>query len=280
MSKILITGADGFIAGNLRKKLEDYNDVVLYGRENRPDQIEKDTEIIFHLAAELKKEDEMFYSNTWLTDDLLEVARKLPYLKAFVNVGSSSEYGRKSYPIKETDFLEPTTIYEGTKAAATLLCQSYARAYDLPIVTARPFTVYGPREQSFKLIPTVYNKIINNETIDLANGVHDFLYVDDFIDGLITLSKEPKERLQGDIVNFGTGVQTTNLQVVRLMEKILGKEAKINRVNKIRPYDSNCWVCDTRYAFLKYGWSALTSLKEGVGKYIEHEKMGKSSKNF
>jgi nucleoside-diphosphate-sugar epimerase len=273
--KILLTGATGFIGQHLSYALKNTyssSEIFKFGRNhNQQDIIQFQPNVIFHLAAEIKDQEKMFTSNVILTYDLLEASRHLKELKAFINVGSSSEYGRKTYPISETDFLNPTTIYEGTKGAVTLLCQSYARTYSLPIVTARPFTIYGPHEPSTKLIPTIYHKMMNNDPIELSKGMHDLVYISDFITGLIILSQQPREKICGDIVNFGSGQQISNQEIVHIFEHLLRKKAKIIPVNKIRSYDSDFWECNIRYAKEKYSWAAITGPTRGIKQYIQSE---------
>jgi len=270
MDKVLITGGHGFIATALYNKLAKSAEIFRFTRRhNLAEIIDFKPNIIFHLAAEIKKNKDMFQTNVVLTQHLLDIAKNLKDLKAFVNVGSSSEYGRKCKPISESDFLNPDTIYEATKGAASLLCRGYAQTFNLPIITARPFTIYGPNEPDYKLIPTLYNKITQSQVIDLASGIHDFVYIDDFVEGLVLLSQRPAKEIKGEVANFGTGVQTTNSEVLTMMEILLNKKAIVKHVDKMRSYDSDCWVCDPRRTRFIYDWSASTSLEVGLKKYIE-----------
>lgn len=240
MKKYLITGSTGFVGKNLIEKL--HGDIYLYTRGEEVEHVFKvfKPEYIFHLAGEIYDNDKMFDSNVVLTHKLLECSREIDY-RAFVYIGSSSEYGRKDHPISEKDHLDPTSIYESTKGAASLLCLGYARTYSKPIMVARPFSLYGKYESEKRFIPTVIRTAKRSGKLALAPGVHDYLHIDDFIDGLLHLVDIP---IPGRIVNFGTGIQTSNKEVVRVVEKIMGKKIGYFEIPKMHDYDSDCWVCD------------------------------------
>jgi len=147
---ILITGINGFIANNLLNKLKSNPDIEVYGTTKQDSSKiieilnEKKPEYIYHTGAEIYNNDFMFESNIFLTYNILEYCRKAKNLKRLIIIGSSSEYGRKTKPMSEDDILEPQTIYEGTKAACTMLAKCYSHTYNIPIFIVRPFTVYGP----------------------------------------------------------------------------------------------------------------------------------------
>jgi nucleoside-diphosphate-sugar epimerase len=258
-SKYLITGGTGFIGQNLTRKLN--GDIYLFSRDEeietavsfqRPDYI-------FHLAAEIYDDSKMFDSNINLTYRLLEATKDLDY-KALIIVGSSSEYGLKDHHIREDEVLEPFHLYSGTKGAAYLLALSYAFKYKKPIIIARPFSVYGKFDPDHRFIPTAIRCLYNHDVLPVAPGSHDFIHANDFVDGLIMMSNKPKV---GQIYNFGTGCQFSNLEVVSLLEEITGKEMNYEKVPKMREFDTDCWVCDRSKA-KELGWEPKINLMEGL----------------
>lgn len=264
--KVFITGATGFLGKHLLERVR--ANTYLFSKGEDPAVLEKyQPDYVYHLAAEIYEEKEMIDSNIILTHKLLESARKVENLKAFIHIGSSSEYGRKKHPMSETDYLDPFTLYESTKGAASLLCQTYARSYGLPVMVARPFSLYGKYEPERRFIPTIIRKIRTGEELSIAPGVHDFIHVDDFISGLLLLANKPTP---GEIYNFGTGIQTSNEELVLKLEYLLKKTAVKTFIPIIHAYDSDNWVCDNSKA-RKLGWIPKYSLTEGLTKVIKEK---------
>lgn len=266
MHKTLVTGASGFIGKHLLERLS--GDVYIFGRGQDISTVnECQPDYIYHLAAEIYDDTQMIESNILLTYRLLEASRHNPNLKAFIAIGSSSEYGRKDHPMSETDYLDPLTMYEATKGSATLLCQIYARSYSVPVVVARPFSLYGKHEPEKRFIPTIIRNIKQNKPLVIAPGVHDFIHVDDFIDGLFLLANKP---IPGEIYNFGTGIQTSNEELVLKIEYLMQKEAEKTFIPKLHAYDSDCWVCDNTKA-RSIGWMPKMSVTEGLTQVIKEK---------
>ena len=266
MSKILITG-DGFVSKNLRLSFS--SDCFIFKRNNKISEIRDfQPDIIFHTAADLTNQDAMFDSNVKLTYDLLECLKTMSF-KKFIYIGSSSEYGFVDKPIREIDRINPRTLYEATKGCGSLLCQSYAQMYGLPIVIVRPFSLYGINDAERKIIPVIYKSFTENYPLKLVeDSVHDWLYINDFIRGLLTVAFSD-DCIIGDIINFGTGVQSSNLDILKLFEKIFKKSISYEKINKIRSYDNNIsWICDTTYAANQYGFKYKYSLEEGLFDYV------------
>jgi nucleoside-diphosphate-sugar epimerase len=260
--KYFITGAHGFIGKNLTTKLiNSGHDVTVYDRV-RPASIPEGTAHVIHLAAEIHNETVMYDVNVNLTHELLESARAITGLKSFIYVGSSSEYGAKTAAMKESDILEPRTMYEATKGMGTLLTQMYARKFLVPAAIVRPFSVYGPEENSSRLIPTLLRAAITKEILKISPGTHDFIYIDDFVNGLLAVQDH---LIAADIVNIGTGIETTNEEALKLVEKVTGNEILYTTTDiKLRSYDSDCWCADISKLRTSYGFVPEYSLEHGL----------------
>jgi nucleoside-diphosphate-sugar epimerase len=264
-TKVLITGIRGLIGTHLKTACEALGYTV-YGT-TRADSIESTLNLlrqvspsyIFHTAAELVDDSKMFCTNVSLTHAILHYCKTAKVsLKRLVVIGSSSEYGRKAEPMAEHMSLEPETIYEGTKAAATMLARSFSKTYDIPTLVIRPFTVYGPGEKVSKFIPSL---LALPDKIRLSEGVHDYVYIGDFVCILLELVSSCKRMF--DLVNIGTGKQTSNLEVVRTVERLTGHIFYMEPA-QAKPYDSSSWVCNTEYLHRSYGLAASTSLEQGL----------------
>lgn len=262
---VLITGINGFIASHLYDVLKIEHTIIGTTREDSANIVailnQYKPEYIYHIGAEIYDNDKMFDSNIMLTFHILEYCRTATNLVKLIIIGSSSEYGRKSKPMAENDCLEPQTIYEGTKAACIMLAQSYSHTYNIPILIIRPFTIYGPGEKPKKFLQILFKKLKNNDkTISVSKGVHDYVYIEDFINALLSIVTNNHNLF--DIVNIGSGIQTTNAEVVKCFEK--ATQYKFDTYLQLEPkkYDSDNWVCDTtkleKYYTIKY------SLESGI----------------
>ena len=294
---VLLTGGAGFIGTNLVNKLLDLNyKVNLILRESselwrlknilpkinicKADLLDQEElkklahkinpSIIIHLATYSRYKDqnashEMIEANIKGTMNLLAATKDINY-NIFINTGSSSEYGIKEKPMRENDLLEPVSFYAATKASATLLCQVMAREYQKPIVTLRPFSVYGPMEEEKRFIPTIIKAVIENKPIKLTGGSQrrDFIYVQDVVDIYIRAISKGKA-LSGEILNTGTGIEYTNDEVVEALFKVTGKKVQIEKgAFPKRLWDTPHWVADASKAKELLDWEPKYSLEEGL----------------
>lgn len=262
---IFITGSTGFIGKHLKKRLQDFN-IYCYKRDEsvRHALAKATPDYIVHLAGEIYEDSEMFASNVELTHDLLKFSQQINY-KSFIYIGSSSEYGRKANPMKETDFADPTNMYEATKACGTMLAQAYARRYKKTISILRPFSIYGPDDSPHKFIPTILRRLKDKRPINVSEGSHDFIHVDDFVSAIVQMFTTPS---YGEIFNVCSGEQKTNMQIIKLFQNISDIRMNVREVPKLREYDSSCWVGENQ-KLMKTGWRITKPLHEGLRELYE-----------
>lgn len=272
MKKMLITGSNGFIGKNLIEFYKNKFIILQHSRENKiEDLLKENPDIIINCAASIYDENVMFESNVLLVKKILDHTKQTNC--KLIHLGSSSEYGRKTRPTKESDCLSPTTLYETTKSAATMLCIGYAKTYNLDIVVARPYSVYGKYEKSYRLFPRLYNAFVNNQAMTLYNGVHDFIYIKDFIKGIDILLNSNKDKICGDIVNFGSGKQYTNFEILNFFKNQFKSIPQIEiNTNMNKSFESDIWICDTEYAYKKYNFSCDYDIESGIFDYIQSMK--------
>lgn len=272
MVKVLLTGSSGFIGRNLKERLEkDGYEVICYDRKYSSVYSfrSKDIDYVINCAGEIKDYNKMIGTNLELLVRLLELS-KIFGIKKFIQIGSSSELGNVNYLRSEHDPCQPSNLYQGTKSAATMLCQGYAGEFNMDIVVARPFTIYGKYEQEDRFIPSLWNSFVNDRQFNLYPGSHDFVYVDDFIDGIILLLNSKKQTTGGQIYHFGTGISTSNEVVVGLFEKHIGKNLNVIRhKEKYHEYDCDNWQASTEKSYLMLGWKHKVILDQGIKKYID-----------
>ncbi len=261
--KCLVTGASGFIGSHLVKALEARGDEVmelprqcLYDPLALEGDLSFNPDYIFHLAAygnmsDQKDLDMIFQANLIGTYNLLTTTKDIPY-KAFINVSSSSV------------LLNHETMYSATKAGAERLCKAFVDEYNKPIVSVRPYSVYGPGEAEFRFIPTVFRSCIKGETMTLdPSPIHDWVYIDDMVTCLLNVADKVDD-LKGESVNFGTGFGTSNSMIVELIEEITEKKANIGNLMTMRSYDNSKWVAGPTGKYM-----AKTDIREGLEKYYE-----------
>jgi nucleoside-diphosphate-sugar epimerase len=231
-------------------------------------------EVVYHLAAHgayptQTDADGIIQTNIIGTWNLLRAVARSGCL-AFVSTGSSSEYGFKQYAMRESDILEPNSYYAVSKCAQTLLCQHFARVENLPLTTFRLFSVYGPFEEPSRLVPTLIRNCLDGVDLTLvaADTARDFVYVDDVVDACLRLDELAK--LSGEIVNLGTGLQSTVKEVVDLV--VAHTESRVAArygAMEGRIWDQSTWVADCTKSRRLLGWIPRTSLSDGLRRTIE-----------
>ncbi len=216
----------------------------------------------YHYQTELEK---IIQVNIEGTKNLLEASRDVPY-KCFINTGSSSEYGYKDTPMKESDACDPVSYYAVAKLASTHLCKVFAEINNKPIVTLRLFSVFGHYEEPTRFIPTIMKSLIQKQRIKLTAGKqrHDFIYVDDVSDAYIkALSKGKK--IQGEIFNIGTGREYTNDEIVQRLFTITHDKTKIEKgAYPKRAWDTPHWRADLAHTKKVLGWKPKHTLDQGL----------------
>jgi len=301
--KILITGGAGFIGANFAHKFLDlgYNVNLLEKQGTNLQRIEKikdkiqlhyidlrnydeledfiiklNPQIILHFATygayQVKQQDIKTTIDTNLlgTINLVNACKNIKF-DCFINTSTSSEYGVKDKPMKETDLLEPSNLYAITKAGATMYCQDITRKLGLPIITMRPFAVYGYFEEKERLIPCIIKSCLTNTDLNLSSqsSVRDFVFIEDVISAYLKII-ENAQKVKGEIFNIGTGKQNTIDQAVNIIKKITQSsiEPKYNQIKQSQLEPKN-WLADISKIKNILNWQPDYDLEKGLTKNIE-----------
>jgi nucleoside-diphosphate-sugar epimerase len=269
--KIFITGSTGFVGQNL----VDYytqrgHEVYAFRRDEYLNEClhKFKPDAIINSAAEIYDYQNMFEPNILMVQTILEYAKECDQWCRVVQIGSSSEYGPTGYPTAENELLKPVDFYQATKGAATLMCQGWARLHNLPVWIVRPYSVYGPGERPHRLFPRLYRAFNYDEPMTLYQGYHDFIYINDFVRG-IDLVLQHWDLAPGEIVNFGSGIQTSNFDLHELWLKITAKtNAPVAQVAEMKKaFENNVWVCDVAKSF-KLGFNCEYNLETGIRDFL------------
>lgn len=278
MKRAVVTGSSGFIGQHLVNRLKQDGFEVFRITHNMLDHFGKlresmlkiNPEYIFHLASygnmgNQQNDDEIILANIIRTWTLLTATRDIKY-NLFVNFSTSSVYGYNAEVMGEWCKLRPITMYAATKAGAEYICRAFRKKHQKIIVSIRPFSVYGPGEADFRFIPTVIHNAVFKKPSQIVLGNHDWIYIDDFIDGVMTITNNYQD-LTKRTFNIGTGEMHSNEDVVQEISKYIPVEYDVKP--EYKKYDSKIWVSDSK-RLEKLNWRCKTSFEEGIQKTVSH----------
>ena len=276
-SKILVTGADGFIGSHLTESLVragyDVKAFVYYNSFNSwgwldhcsgdvKDKFEvfagdirdpygtrkamKDCDAVLHLAAlvaipySYHSPDTYLETNIKGTLNVLQAAKELG-VKRIIHTSTSEVYGTARFvPITEDHPIQGQSPYSASKIAADQLAYSFFSSFNLPVVTLRPFNTYGPRQSARAVIPTIITQIAAGETrikLGAINPTRDFSYIKDTVDGFIA-ALEAVNGL-GEVFNLGSNFEISIFETAKLIADAMGSQIEIIHDNiRIRPNNS------------------------------------------
>jgi len=197
-------------------------------------------------------------------------------VRRVVLAGTCYEYGAREARGGERDgCLDPLNAYAASKVAAWAFGRVYWRARGLPVVTVRPFQVYGPGQPSRTLIPAAIGAALAGEDFPMTPGEQerDFVYVDDVVEGMLAAAAAPG--IEGESLDLGTGVARPIRRVVeRAWELAGGKGRVLPGAMPYRPGEGggaipSRIVADADRTARMTGWRARTSLDEGLRSTVE-----------
>jgi NAD dependent epimerase/dehydratase len=267
MSKILITGADGFIGSHLTEELVeigyDVSAFVCYNSfnslgwlDNISDEIKnkitfisgdirdpngvneamKNMDIVFHLAALIAipfsytSPDSYIDTNVKGTLNILQAARK-NNVKRILITSTSEVYGTAQFvPITELHPKQPQSPYSASKIGADAIADSFYRSFNLPVTIVRPFNTFGPRQSARAVIPTIISQLLNGE-VEIKLGditpTRDLLYVKDTVNGFLKIAAS--DALIGHEVNIATQCEISVGSLAQLIINKINPDARIVR---------------------------------------------------
>jgi dTDP-glucose 4,6-dehydratase len=198
------------------------------------------------------------------TFNMLEVARKIPNLKKFIQISTDEVYGdmesRNIMEANENTSLEPSSYYSATKAAADHLVESAGRTYGLPYLITRTCNNYGVNQHHEKFLPTIAKSIKEDKPIPLygdGKQMREWIWVEDNVQLIYDLMIS-----QNGIWNIGSGDTWTNRSIVQQIGVILNKKVKLEHVEDRLGHDRRYSVDFTKLQLLKKSYIITTKTLE------------------
>jgi len=275
--KVLVTGADGFIGSHLTEALvksgHDVRAFVLYNSFNSwgwldhtsksirdhldvfsgdirdPNGVRtamKDCDAVLHLAALIAipysyhSPDTYIDTNVKGTLNVLQAARDQG-VRRVIHTSTSEVYGTARFvPITEDHPLQGQSPYSASKIGADQLAYSFYTSFDLPVVIARPFNTYGPRQSARAVIPTIITQMANGQRkirLGAVSPTRDFNFVSDTVAGFIS-ALESSAGL-GEVINFGSNFEISIGDTAQLIAEVMNREVEIDTdETRLRPENS------------------------------------------
>lgn len=307
MKNVLVTGADGFIGSHLTelllaegynvKALSVYNSFNYWGwledikhgnleilngdvrDANFCRSIVKGCDTVFHLAALIAipysytAPESYVDTNIKGTLNICQAAKDFDVERVIVT-STSEVYGTAQYvPIDEKHPKQPQSPYSATKIGADAIAMSFYNAFNLPVVIARPFNTYGPRQSARAIIPTIITQIANGAKeikVGDLTPTRDFNYVKDTCRGFLALAKAVN--VEGEEINISTNTEISMNDTLKLIAKLMQSDVKwIQDPERIRPQNSEVfrlWGDNTKIKKLTR-WSPSFSIEDGLKETID-----------
>lgn len=315
--KVLVTGADGFIGSHLTeallaegyevRALSQYNSFnnwgwlegidhpgleIVTGDVRDPNfcrHMSEGIDTVYHLAALIAipysyvAPDSYVDTNIKGTLNMCQAARDCG-VRRIVVTSTSEVYGTARYvPIDEKHPRQPQSPYSATKIGADAIAMSFHNAFGLPVVIARPFNTYGPRQSARAIIPTIITQIaagVREIKVGDLTPTRDFNYVKDTAAGFIALGQAGG--IEGKEINIATGTEVSMRETLETIARIMGERVDyIVDPARLRPSGSEVFrLCgDNGLITSLTDWRPRYSLEDGlretVGWFTRPENLAK-----
>jgi len=225
-----------------------------------------------HVDRSIQDSGPFVRTNVIGTQVLLDAAREFAKtVKKFVQVSTDEVYGSLGATglFTEETPLHPNSPYSASKAGADLLVQAYQHTFGVPAVITRCSNNYGPYQFPEKLIPLFVTNLLNNQPVPVYGDgmqIRDWIHVLDHCRGVEAAWRNGKP---GEVYNFGGRCEKPNIDLTKLLLKLLGKPETLIRFVEDRPGHDRRYAIDCTKAERKLGWKPRVPFDAGLSETIE-----------
>jgi UDP-glucose 4-epimerase len=302
-TRVLITGASGFIGSHLTRRLVtegaevhaitsavssvypirlvDVRDRIHLHEANLTDRSAMDSvvgvarpEIVWHLGAfthvgkSWHRVDECVQTNIQGTVNLLEALDGTGY-RRFVYTGTSEIYGDVEVPFREDAQVMPISPYSVSKYAAERYCRMFRQGHGWPIVMLRPFNAYGPWQTPDRVIPEIIVRALRRQPLKMTQGrqTREFNFVEDLADGFFRAGTVAG--IDGELINLGCGEEVSMRRMAETILDLMDNPV-VPEFGALSDRPTEIWrmYSDNTRARELLGWSPSHTLEEGLAKTI------------
>ncbi len=327
--KLLVTGGCGFIGSNfIRYMLKNTNyeiinlDALTYsgnpnnlndvagndryrfvkgiiGDKKLVSELVQEVDLLVNFAAEshvdrsIHDPKPFIVTNIEGTQNLIEVC-KHSNIKKIVHISTDEVYGELGETGKFVESLPllPNSPYSASKASADLIIRAYHETYGLPVATARPSNNYGYYQYPEKFLPLLITNLLEDKPVPVygeGKNIRDWIFVEDCCAGIAAILDRGKA---GEVYNVGGESEKRNIDIVRMVMRLLGKNESYIKFVKDRPGHDYRYALDNTRIRKELGWAPKMNLETGLAKTVEwyrnnpewwkslKEKLEKENKGF
>lgn len=225
-----------------------------------------------HVDKSLDAPEAFLQTNIVGTGNLLDAANRFK-IKRFHQASTDEVYGelplnKPELRFDENSAIKPSSPYSASKAAADMLATAYCKSFGTPVSISRCLNNYGPYQHEEKLIPLVLTNDMADAELPIygdGKNIRDWIYVDDHCRGIDLIIRKGSP---GEIYNIGASNEISNIELVRLILKKIGKpESLIKYVEDRKGHDLRYAVCADKIK-ARLGWQPITKFNDGLDKTI------------
>ncbi len=193
-------------------------------------------------------------------------------IQKYIQISTDEVYGEltdSTSKFTEETPIEPNSPYSATKASADLICRSFFETYGFPIIITRCSNNYGEDQYPEKLIPLMIDNAINDEKLPVygsGDNVRDWIHVLDHCEAIDTVLHKGRN---GEVYNIGGNCEKTNLEIIEIILKELGKSKDLIEFVEDRPGHDWRYAMDISKIQNELGWTPKISLEDGLRKLIK-----------